>query len=81
MTKEQFLGHIGLTEEELMHTSIPVSYREDGDPMYFFREKYSLDGVDSLPDDLVIGGSLELCYSEIKELPKDLYVGGWHLSY
>lgn len=76
MTKEQFLNHIGLTEEELMHTSIPVSYREEGDPMYVFREKYSLDGVDSLPDDLVIGGSLELCYSEMTELPKDLYVGG-----
>lgn len=76
MTKDQFFKHIGLTEEELMHTSIPVSYREEGDPMYVFREKYSLDGVDSLPDDLVIGGSLELCYSEIKELPKDLYVGG-----
>lgn len=36
MTKEQFLRHIGLTEEELMHTSIPVSYREEGDPMFVF---------------------------------------------
>lgn len=60
MTKEQFLRHIGLTEEELMHTSIPVSYREEGNPMFVFREKYSLDGVDSLPDDLVIGGSSEI---------------------
>ena len=43
-----------------MHTCIPVSYREEGDPMFVFREKYSLDGVDSLPDDLVIGGSSEI---------------------
>lgn len=76
MTKEQFLKHIGLTEEELMHTSIPITYWEDGDSVCLSRTKYSLDGVDRLPDGLVIGGSLELCHSEIKELPKDLYVGG-----
>lgn len=46
MAKDQVLKYINLSDEEQMHTSIPITDGDKVDSVCMSREKYSLDGVE-----------------------------------